>query len=209
MRRSSAHLECLARLVSLRESISYVELPTQRQQLQHTREVKQQATEVRAGQVIDVKGKLMQIQKYQHTQGSGRQLGNVQLELRDLKAGAKHQQRCRSYDTLEVVRLDDRNYKFLYAEGSQLHFMDPETYEQESVDQQLFGGLHDYFVEDMPATLSSHEGQVVAGSLPQHVTLDVVTDPVAKGDEKSPQYKPAVVGAGRQIMVPPFISTGT
>ena len=42
--------------------------------------------------------------------------------------------------------------------------MDPETYEQESVDQQLFGGLHDYFVEDMQATLSSHEGQVVAGS---------------------------------------------
>ena len=35
--------------------------------------------QVRAGQVIDVKGKLMQIQKYQHTQGSGRQLGNVQV----------------------------------------------------------------------------------------------------------------------------------
>ena len=35
--------------------------------------------QVRAGQVIDLKGKLMQIQKYQHTQGSGRQLGNVQV----------------------------------------------------------------------------------------------------------------------------------
>ena len=57
-----------------------------------------------------------------------------------------------------------RHQVYLHA-GSQLHFMDPETYEQESVDQQLFGGLHDYFVEDMQATLSSYEGQIVAGGL--------------------------------------------
>ena len=50
----------------------------------------------------------------------------------------------------------------------------------------------------------------LVGSLPQQVTLDVVSaEPVAKGDEKTPQYKPAVVGSGRKIMVPPFIVTGT
>lgn len=47
------------------------------------------------------------------------------------------------------------------------------------------------------------------GALPQQVILSVVsTDTVAKGDEKSPQYKPATVGAGRKVMVPPFIVTG-
>ncbi|KAL0052541.1 hypothetical protein WJX82_003609 [Trebouxia sp. C0006] len=186
-------------------------------QIEQTREVKQQATEIRSGQIIDLKGRLMQIQKYQHTQGSGRQLGNVQansdlmirLELRDLKSGSKHQQRCRSYDTVDVVRLDDRTYKYLYTEGSQLHFMHPDTYEQETVDKELFGDMYDYFIEDMEAFLSFHEGEVVAGSLPQQVLLNVVsTDTVAKGNEKSPQYKPAVVGSGRKIMVPPFITTG-
>ena len=45
--------------------------------------------------------------------------------------------------------------------------------------------------------------------LPQQVVLNVVsTDTVAKGDEKSPQYKPAIVGSGRKIMVPPFIAQG-
>ncbi|KAL3157521.1 hypothetical protein ABBQ32_011982 [Trebouxia sp. C0010 RCD-2024] len=173
------------------------------------REVKQQATEVRPGQVVEVKGKLMQIQKYQHTQGSGRQLGNVQLELRDIKSGSKHQQRCRSYDSLEVVRLEDRTFTYLYSEGSQLHFLHPQTYEQEAVDMQLFGDQHQYFVEDLEATLSFHDGEVVAGALPQQVVLSIVsTDVVAKGDEKSPQYKPAIVGAGRKIMVPPFIAPG-
>ena len=47
------------------------------------------------------------------------------------------------------------------------------------------------------------------GMLPQQVILSVVsTDTVAKGDEKSPQYKPAIVGSGRKIMVPPFIAQG-
>lgn len=45
--------------------------------------------------------------------------------------------------------------------------------------------------------------------LPQQVILNVVrTETVAKGDEKSAQYKPAIVGAGRKIMVPPFIAQG-
>lgn len=47
------------------------------------------------------------------------------------------------------------------------------------------------------------------GSLPLQVVLDIVsTDTVAKGDEKAPQYKPAIVGSGRKVMVPPFIATG-
>ena len=43
--------------------------------------------------------------------------------------------------------------------------MDPQTYEQEAVDVQLFGDQHNYFVEDLEATLSFHDGEAVAGSL--------------------------------------------
>ena len=58
--------------------------------------------------------------------------------------------------------------------------MDPDTYEQEAVDQQLFGGLHNYFVENMQATLSSHGGEVVSGqslsqSCGQHATCSHFT----------------------------------
>ena len=42
--------------------------------------------------------------------------------------------------------------------------MDPKTYEQEAVDMQLFGDQYDYFVEDVEATLSFHDGEAVAGS---------------------------------------------
>ncbi len=42
--------------------------------------------------------------------------------------------------------------------------MHPDTYEQEIVDKELFADMHDYFVEDMEAVLSFHEGEVVAGT---------------------------------------------
>ena len=47
--------------------------------------------------------------------------------------------------------------------GSQLHFLHPQTFEQEAVDMQLFGDQHQYLVEDLEATLSFHDGEVVAG----------------------------------------------
>ncbi|KAL3159554.1 hypothetical protein ABBQ38_009970 [Trebouxia sp. C0009 RCD-2024] len=162
---------CSARVIQVTDSLPY--------EYVQLREVKQQATEVRPGQVIEVKGKLMQIQKYQHTQGSGRQLGNVQLELRDIKSGSKHQQRCRSYDSLEVVRLEDKTFTYLYSEGTQLHFLHPHTYEQETVDMQLFGDQHQYFVEDLEATLSFHDGEVVAGTLFMCTGARSLTMPVA------------------------------
>lgn len=64
--------------LTCRQSAVYGLQPAGAHHFEQTREVKQQATEIRSGQIIDFKGRLMQIQKYQHTQGSGRQLGNVQ-----------------------------------------------------------------------------------------------------------------------------------
>lgn len=64
-------------------------------------------------------------------------------------------------------------------------------------------------MEDRVLLLQTQVCDCATGALPQQALLNVVsTDTVAKGDEKSPQYKPAVVGSGRKIMVPPFITTG-
>ena len=49
------------------------------------------------------------------------------------------------------------------ASGAQLHFMDPETYEQETVAKELFGDLHDYCREELQVNLRFYEGEVVAG----------------------------------------------
>ena len=52
---------------------------------------------------------------------------------------------------------------FLRVAGTQLHFMNPATYEQEAIDVQAFGDQHDFMVEDMEVILSFHEAVVISG----------------------------------------------
>ena len=68
--------------------------------------------------LISCAGRRLQVVKQQHTQGTGRQHGTVQLELRDLATRTKQQERRRPGDQLEVVRLEGRPYQFLYREGA-------------------------------------------------------------------------------------------
>ncbi|GAB4822133.1 hypothetical protein N2152v2_009179 [Parachlorella kessleri] len=190
------------------------------------RGVKKQANEVRSGNVLEVNGRLMQVVKHQHTQGAGRQLGNVQFELRDLVTKNKHLHRQRPYDMVELVRLEDRKYQCLYKEGSFVHCMDLETFEQVAVDEDMFGEQAAYLAEGLELTLSFHDGSPVTGKLllkcasarsqaplqravPETVTLRVEeAAPSMKGETVAPSYKPAVLQNGVKVMVPPFVQRG-
>ncbi|KAK9811306.1 hypothetical protein WJX72_001490 [[Myrmecia] bisecta] len=173
------------------------------------RQYKKQANEIRTGNIIDLNGRLLQVTKFQHTQGSGRQLGNVQLELRDLKLGSKHLERKRPYDMVEVARLEAKPFQFLYTDGSQLHLMDPQTFEQEAVDGSLFGEQAVYLKEGCVVSLNFHNGRPVSGELPQIMTMSVQqAEPYAKGDSSSATYKAAVLETGAKMMVPAHIVQG-
>lgn len=65
----------------------------------------------------------MQVIKCSHTQGAGRQLGNVQFELRDVLSRAKRPLRLRPGDSVNQVRLEERKFQFLYSEGKGGVFM--------------------------------------------------------------------------------------
>jgi elongation factor P len=54
----------------------------------------------------------------------------MQVEMKNLIDGRKTNVRFRSADTVERVRLDTKDFQFLYAEGDDLVFMDVETYDQ-------------------------------------------------------------------------------
>lgn len=94
------------------------------------RGIKKNANELRPGNVVNIDGKLCLISKYHYTQGMSRQLGNVQIELRDIQSGTKVSQRYRPADQVEVTVLEDGKYNCLYVEGNAVHLMDPDTYEQ-------------------------------------------------------------------------------
>ena len=164
---------------------------------------------IRPGNIIEHKGRLLRAVKVQATK-TGKSGAYAQVELKDVRDGTKMNERFRADETVERVRLEQKDYQFLYAEGEMLTFMDNETYEQISVLSELVGEPLPFLTEGMTVSIESYEGSPISVELPEQVTLEITeADPVVKGQTASSSYKPAVLENGVKIMVPPHIEAGT
>ena len=164
---------------------------------------------IRPGNIIEHKGRLWRAVRIQHTQ-PGKGGAYLQVELKDIRDGTKLNERFRSSESVERVRLDEKEYQFLFRDGDMLTFMDNESYEQVMVSSDLVGEPVAFLQEGMKVTIESHEGDPIAVMLPDTVTMEVVeADAVVKGQTASSSYKPATLENGVRTLVPPHIATGT
>lgn len=165
--------------------------------------------DIRPGNVIEHKGRLWVAVKTQHTK-PGKGGAYMQVELKDIKDGTKLNERFRSSENVERVRLDEKEYQFLFDEDHLLTLMDTETYDQISINAELVGEPAVFLQEGMMVTVLSYEGEPVRATLPDHVIMTIQeADAVVKGQTASSSYKPAVLENGVRVMVPPHIEAGT
>ena len=159
---------------------------------------------------IEHQGRLWRATKIQHTQ-PGKGGAYLQVELKDIRDGTKLNERFRSSETVERVRLDQKQYQFLFADGDDFTFMDNETYEQITLNIDFIGEDAAKFLQDgMTVTIESYEDSPIGVELPETVTMQIVeADAVVKGQTASSSYKPAVLENGVRVMVPPHIESGT
>ncbi|WP_259782769.1 elongation factor P [Aestuariispira ectoiniformans] len=165
---------------------------------------------IRPGNVIEHNGRLWRAVKTQHVK-PGKGGAFLQVELKDIRDGTKLNERFRSSETIERVRLEQKDYQFLFADGEDYTFMDQETYDQITLNVDLVGEEQAKFLQDgMVVTIESFEEEPISVMLPDTVVMEVVeADAVVKGQTASSSYKPAVVDNGVRVMVPPYIETGT
>ena len=164
--------------------------------------------EIRPGNVIQHKGALWVAVKTQHVK-PGKGPAYAQVELKNAIDGTKLNERFRSSETVERVRLEQKDYQFLYADGDMLTFMDVDTYDQIALPTEFVGERAAFLQEAMKVTVESHEGKPIGIALPDQVTLEVVeADPVVKGQTAASSYKPAKLENGVRVMVPPFVVAG-
>lgn len=164
---------------------------------------------IRPGMIIEHQGRLWRAVKIAHTQ-PGKGGAYLQAELKDIRDGTKLNERFRASEDVERVRLDEKEYQYLFADGDDFTFMDVESYEQISLNREMIGDPADFLQDGMMVTVESYEGSPISVTLPDSVTMEIVeADAVVKGQTASSSYKPAKLENGRRIMVPPHIATGT
>lgn len=167
------------------------------------------AIDIKPGNVLEHAGRLWIVLKRELIQ-PGKGGAFAQVEMRDLKTGTKTNERFRTQESVERVRLDEKEMQFLYFDGDLATFMDNETYEQVTVPREMIGDSADFLRDGMICTVQLHEGTPLSVALPQTVVMELVeADPVVKGQTASSSYKPGKLENGRRIMVPPHLEAGT
>ena len=167
------------------------------------------ASSVSKGNILDLDGKLCVVLKAESFH-PGKGTPTTQIDMRRISDGVKVSQRYKTTEQVERAHVEDREFQFLYNDGDGFHFMNSETFDQVTVQEDVVGDGAAYLQPEMKVMLSVHEGNIVAIELPQRATLEVVeTEAVTKGQTASSSYKPALLSNGVRTNVPPFISAGT
>ena len=171
--------------------------------------VKVIASSLRKGNVVEQDGNLHVILTAENVHpGKGNSVTNV--NMRRISDGVKVIGRWRTVEMVEKADVDDREYDYLYSDGEGHHFMEPQTYEQITVSDDVVGDQKAYLTDGMKVHLMTHEGVALSMELPQRLTFEIVeTEPVVKGQTASSSYKPALLNNGLRVMVPPHIDAGT
>src|SRR3954447_4304195 len=172
-------------------------------------DMKINAIDLKPGNVLEHQNKLWLVLKREIVQ-PGKGGAFTVIEIRDLRSGNKATERFRTQETVERVRLDEKEMQFLYMEGDQATFMDNDTFEQVTVPRELIGDAADFLSDGMICQVMMHEGTPLSLEIAPTVKLTIVeADPVVRGQTASSSYKPGRLENGRRVMVPPHVEAGT
>ena len=165
-------------------------------------------SDLRPGIVIKYNGENCQVLESEHrTPGNLRAF--YQVKMRNLKTGKLLENRFRSGETIELVRVEKRNYQYLYNDGQSLIFMNPADYEQFPIDPILLGDQINFLKENDDVALSFEGNVCLSAEMPPTVNLLVThTEPGLRGDTATNVTKPATVETGATVLVPLFINEG-
>lgn len=167
------------------------------------------ASSLRKGNVVEMDGKLYVVLKAENFH-PGKGTPTTSVDMRRISDGVKVSERWRTTEQVEKATVDERAWDFLYQDGEGYHFMEPESYEQTVVSEEVVGDWAPWLQEGMRCFLQTFEGVGISLELPQKVTLEIAeTEPVVKGQTASSSYKPAVLSNGVRTSVPPHIGVGT
>ncbi len=139
--------------------------------------------------------------------GKGQAFNRVRI--RNLKTGRVMERTFKSGESVEAADVMEMDMQYLYADGEFWHFMDPETFEQVSADENAVAESRKWLKEQDICTVTLWNGVPLIVETPNFVVLSITeTDPGLKGDTSGGGGKPATLESGAVVRVPLFVQEG-
>jgi elongation factor P len=167
-----------------------------------------QPTDLKKGTVVQLDGKPYRVVEYaQKVMGRGGSIVNVRLK--NLLDGSVIPKTFKGADKIEPAEVTSKSVQYLYNDGANYFFMDPDSFEQFELPNDTVDSAKNYLKEGDNLNLQFFDGKVINVELPKNLHLEVTyTEDVVKGDTSGSVQKDATLETGLAIRVPAFIKTG-
>lgn len=164
--------------------------------------------DIRNGMIIKLDEGLYSVVEFGQNK-TARAAAKVWAKLKGVDNNRSIEKTWNSGDTIHPVRVEKRNYQFLYKDESGFNFMDNETFEQISLDESKIDRPDLYKDGQECFILVNTETELpMSVELPPSVVLKITySEPGLKGDTATRTLKPATVETGATVMVPLFVNT--
>ncbi len=165
-------------------------------------------TEMKAGRLFEENNEPYQVLDYKHTK-MGRGTASIKLKVKNLISGAVVEKTFISGAKVEPIQTAMKTAQYLYKEGNDYLFMNPQTFEQFSLSAKTLAGKEKFLKEEQTVKILFWEEKPLMVKLPVSMIFSVVqTSPGVKGDSVNASFKPATLDNGLEVKVPLFIDVG-
>jgi len=164
------------------------------------------ASEIAEGMVVRVEGQAYRVLKVESKAAAAKLGGVVKAELKNVKTGRLWEVRFRPQEHLEDLTVDRRNMEFLFRTGAACTFMDPQTFEQVEVADEILGPAANFLQSGAVVPVEFFEGEPISAMLPDIVEARVVHTAPPSHSQQDSAWKEATLENNVSIRVPLFIA---
>jgi elongation factor P len=166
------------------------------------------ASQMRAGMVVRFEGQLYKVLNADYHPGQGKMGGVTHARLQNLSTGTQWEHSFRSDLKIEDLQVEKTPMEFLYSDGVNCCFMNPQTFEQVEIPAEAIGPQSALLLPQMQVSVEFVEGKPVSVLFPDFLEVKVEDTAPAAHQQQDSTWKPAKLENGIEVMVPQFIKNG-
>jgi len=165
-------------------------------------------TDLKKDTLIDIDNVPYRVTDYSHTK-MGRGGATVRVKVKNLITGQLLEKVYKNDAKIEPATVERLDKQYLYQDGTNLVFMDPSTFEQDEISEQLAPEIVKYFAEGSTLQALLYNGKIIGFDLPKNNALTVTDAPGnARGNSASGATKEIILETGHKVQAPLFIKSG-
>jgi elongation factor P len=166
------------------------------------------ASQLRPGMAIKYQAQDYKVVAAEYHPGQGKMGGATHARLQSLSTGTFWEHSFRSDLKLDTIPVERQTLEFLYADGEQCVFMNPDTYEQSDVHRDTVGPQAQFLETGMRLGVEFAGGRPIGVLFPDYLEVKISDTAPAMHQQVDSTFKPAKLENGVEVMVPQFVKTG-